>query len=88
MEEVKRPEKVIPRATVLSLVIVAVLYLLVNFFYMLVLTPTEMVQANAVAVVRVATIGFFKYISSLLHNLVHLEIKERVQTTTYQTTVY
>ena len=53
VEEVKRPEKVIPKATVVSLGFVTLLYVLVNLCYMAVLSPHEMIQADAVAVVCV-----------------------------------
>ena len=51
MEEVKHPEKVVPKATVVSMVTVIFLYILVNLCYMAVLTPQEMIEADAVAVV-------------------------------------
>ena len=50
-EEVKYPEKIVPRTTVLSMCTVIFLYLLTNFCYMIVLTRRELVEADTVALV-------------------------------------
>lgn len=49
-EELKRPEVNLPRAVVMGVSLVTVLYLLVNVSYLSVMTPTELISSNAVAV--------------------------------------
>ncbi|KTF76912.1 hypothetical protein cypCar_00045815, partial [Cyprinus carpio] len=49
-EEVKRPEVNLPRALMIAIPMVTILYLLVNVSYLAVMTPTEMISSSAVAV--------------------------------------
>ncbi|XP_030644069.1 b(0,+)-type amino acid transporter 1 [Chanos chanos] len=49
-EELKRPEVNLPRALMIAIPLVTILYLLVNVSYLTVLTPQEMITSNAVAV--------------------------------------
>uniref|UniRef100_A0A3B4BMJ0 b(0,+)-type amino acid transporter 1 n=1 Tax=Periophthalmus magnuspinnatus TaxID=409849 RepID=A0A3B4BMJ0_9GOBI len=49
-EELKRPEVNLPRAIVIGVSLVTVLYLLVNVSYLSVMTPNELISSNAVAV--------------------------------------
>ncbi|XP_036449269.1 b(0,+)-type amino acid transporter 1 isoform X3 [Colossoma macropomum] len=49
-EELKRPEVNLPRALMIAIPMVTVLYLLVNVSYLAVMTPREMVFSSAVAV--------------------------------------
>uniref|UniRef100_A0A673BYG8 Zmp:0000001267 n=1 Tax=Sphaeramia orbicularis TaxID=375764 RepID=A0A673BYG8_9TELE len=49
-EELKRPEVNLPRAVVIAISLVTGLYLLVNVSYLTVMTPTELMSSNAVAV--------------------------------------
>ncbi|CAD7080758.1 unnamed protein product [Hermetia illucens] len=49
-EEIKRPEKNIPRSIIIAVPIITALYVFMNLAYMTVLTPTEMMNAPAVAV--------------------------------------
>ncbi|XP_074416345.1 LOW QUALITY PROTEIN: b(0,+)-type amino acid transporter 1 [Sinocyclocheilus rhinocerous] len=49
-EEVKRPEVNLPRALMIAIPMVTMLYLLVNVSYLVVMTPTEMISSSAVAV--------------------------------------
>ncbi|KAF7704631.1 b(0,+)-type amino acid transporter 1-like [Silurus meridionalis] len=50
LEEVKKPEVNLPRALMIAIPLVTVLYLLVNISYLVVLTPREMMTSSAVAV--------------------------------------
>lgn len=49
-EEIKRPEKNIPRSIAIAVPIITALYVFMNLAYMTVLTPREMMTAPAVAV--------------------------------------
>ncbi|KAI2654667.1 b(0,+)-type amino acid transporter 1 [Labeo rohita] len=49
-EEVKRPEVNLPRALMIAIPMVTILYLLVNVSYLVVMTPAEMISSSAVAV--------------------------------------
>ncbi|XP_062863740.1 b(0,+)-type amino acid transporter 1 [Trichomycterus rosablanca] len=49
-EELKRPEVNLPRAILIAIPVVTILYLLVNVSYLAVMTPREMILSNAVAV--------------------------------------
>uniref|UniRef100_A0A667Z780 b(0,+)-type amino acid transporter 1 n=1 Tax=Myripristis murdjan TaxID=586833 RepID=A0A667Z780_9TELE len=49
-EELKRPEVTLPRALLIAISMVTVLYLLVNVSYFAVLTPRELMTSSAVAV--------------------------------------
>ena len=51
-EELKDPFRNLPYAIYLSLPVVTFLYILANVSYLAVLTPTEMMASNAIAVVR------------------------------------
>ena len=50
-EELKEPNKNLPRAIYISLPMITVIYLLANVAYFAVLTPPEILSSNAVAVV-------------------------------------
>ncbi|XP_017332368.1 b(0,+)-type amino acid transporter 1 [Ictalurus punctatus] len=50
LEEVKNPEVNLPRALMIALPMVTILYLLVNISYLAVMTPREMMMSSAVAV--------------------------------------
>lgn len=50
-EEMRNPERVLPRGILLGLTITTVWYLLVNVAYVTVLTKDEIVSVDAVAVV-------------------------------------
>ncbi|KAI2654677.1 b(0,+)-type amino acid transporter 1 [Labeo rohita] len=49
-EEVKMPEVNLPRALMIAIPMVTILYLLVNVSYLCVMTPAEMISSSAVAV--------------------------------------
>ncbi|MGH0123704.1 UNVERIFIED_CONTAM: hypothetical protein FKN15_019407 [Acipenser sinensis] len=49
-EELKRPEVNLPRAVMIAIPLVTVLYLMVNISYLSVMTPTELMSSSAVAV--------------------------------------
>jgi L-type amino acid transporter 5 len=51
-EELKDPNKNLPRAIYVSMPLVTITYLLANVAYFAVLTPDEIIASNAVAVVR------------------------------------
>uniref|UniRef100_A0A667Z763 b(0,+)-type amino acid transporter 1 n=1 Tax=Myripristis murdjan TaxID=586833 RepID=A0A667Z763_9TELE len=50
IEELKKPEVNLPRAVLIAISMVTVLYLLVNVSYFVVLTPRELITSSAVAV--------------------------------------
>ena len=50
-EELKNPYVNLPRAIYISLPVVTFLYILANISYLSVLSPTEMLASNAIAVV-------------------------------------
>ncbi|KAK3563019.1 hypothetical protein QTP86_013285 [Hemibagrus guttatus] len=50
LDEVKKPEVNLPRALMIAIPLVTILYLLVNISYLAVMTPREMMMSNAVAV--------------------------------------
>ncbi|KAB5562087.1 hypothetical protein PHYPO_G00013960 [Pangasianodon hypophthalmus] len=50
LEEVKKPEVNLPRALMIAIPMVTILYLLVNISYLAVMTPREMMMSSAVAV--------------------------------------
>ena len=52
-EELRDPFRNLPYAIYLSLPVVTFLYILANVSYLAVLTPTEMMASNAIAVVRI-----------------------------------
>ncbi|XP_061188388.1 large neutral amino acids transporter small subunit 2-like [Saccostrea echinata] len=68
MEEVKDPSRDIPRAVYISFTIVIVQYVLVNISYFLVLTPTQFLSSNAVALTF--TQVHFPYLSPVVSILV------------------
>lgn len=49
-EEMKKPEKTIPRSILIAIPIITVLYVLMNLAYMTVLTQSEMIGSSAVAI--------------------------------------
>ncbi|XP_055719446.1 b(0,+)-type amino acid transporter 1-like isoform X2 [Salvelinus fontinalis] len=49
-EELKRPEVNLPRAVIIAIPMVTILYLLVNVSYLAAMTPRELMSSNAVAV--------------------------------------
>ncbi|CAL8285690.1 unnamed protein product [Lota lota] len=49
-EELKRPKVNLPRAVLIAIPMVTVLYLLVNVSYLMVMTPNELMSSSAVAV--------------------------------------
>ena len=63
-EELKDPFRNLPYAIYLSLPVVTFLYILANVAYLAVLTPTEMMASNAIAVVR-----FFEMFNILIHHV-------------------
>lgn len=50
-EELREPYKNLPRAIYISLPLVTAIYVLANMAYLAVLTKTEMLSSNAIAVV-------------------------------------
>ncbi|MCI4382454.1 hypothetical protein PGIGA_G00015150 [Pangasianodon gigas] len=50
LEEVRKPEVNLPRALMIAIPMVTILYLLVNISYLAVMTPREMMMSSAVAV--------------------------------------
>lgn len=50
-EELREPHKNLPRAIYISLPLVTAIYVLANMAYLAVLTKTEMLASNAIAVV-------------------------------------
>ena len=52
VEEMKHPERIVPKATAITFCVVISVYLLTNVCYLVVLSPQEMMQADAVALVR------------------------------------
>ena len=58
-EELKDPFRNLPYAIYLSLPVVTFLYILANVAYLAVLSPTEMLASNAIAVVRTY---FFRHV--------------------------
>ena len=51
-EELKEPNKNLPRAIYISIPLITVIYLLANFAYFVVLKQSEILASNAVAVVK------------------------------------
>ncbi|TRY54190.1 hypothetical protein DNTS_030460 [Danionella cerebrum] len=49
-EELKRPEVNLPRALMIAIPLVTIIYILVNVSYLVVMTPAEMISSSAVAV--------------------------------------
>ncbi|OAF71549.1 Inner membrane transport protein YbaT [Intoshia linei] len=49
-EELKEPKKNLPRAIIISMLAVTILYVLVNISYFIVLSPLEIINSNAVGV--------------------------------------
>ena len=65
-EELKEPNKNLPRAIYVSLPLITLIYVLANIAYFAVLSPTELLSSSAVAVV---SIRFHVYFFQLLHTL-------------------
>lgn len=57
----------LPLAIFIGISLVSVCYVLVNIAYFTVMTPTELLQSQAVAVVRVSTFNLKSVESPLLH---------------------
>ncbi len=51
-EEIKNPDVNLPRAIIFGIPLVTICYLAVNVAYLTVLSPQEMINSDAVAVVR------------------------------------
>lgn len=62
VEEVKEPNKNLPRSIWIGLITVIVVYSFTNVAYFTLLTPKEMLESNAVAVVN----SFFKFITDII----------------------
>lgn len=61
-EELREPNKNLPRAIFISLPLVTLIYVLANMAYLAVLTPQQMIASNAIAVTFGDKIlGWFKY---------------------------
>ncbi|XP_034153129.1 b(0,+)-type amino acid transporter 1-like isoform X4 [Esox lucius] len=73
-EELKYPEVNLPRAVMVSIPMVTLLYLLVNVSYLFALTPKELMSSSAVAVTWGFTAWFFYAIT--LSGLLYLKIKK------------
>ena len=74
-EEIKEPNKNLPRAIYVSLPMVTIIYLLANVAYFSVLTPSEILASKAVAVVceieegiqdsKIQYLGYFRSTDAL-----------------------
>jgi len=63
IEEVQNPEKVVPRGVYTSFILCTVIYMLVNVAYFAVLTPEELLNSDAVAVLFAQkTLGSFSVV--------------------------
>ena len=69
MEEIKDPLVNLPRAVLIDIPIVMILYVCVNIAYLTVLSPEELVASQAVAVVLLYILSFkmrMNYMLSLI----------------------
>ena len=84
VEELRNPRKHLPLAIFISLPLVTTVYILTNISYFSVLSPEQVIETTAVAMVRLCDYDIFLYIHYLLSHSVANYLKVMVGQQNFQ----